>query len=40
MIEIKTFLFILLTNFSLAETDQKVIKANVYATVYIRPLLR
>ena len=30
LIEMKTFLYILITNFVFAESDEKVVKANVY----------
>lgn len=33
MIEMKTFLFILLTNFVFSETGEKIIKANVYVPI-------
>jgi len=32
MIEIKSFLYILLTNFTFAETEKKIFKANVILT--------
>ena len=33
MIEIKTFLFILVTNFVFIETGEKIVKANVYVPI-------
>jgi len=33
LIEIKTFLYILLTNFKLKPTEEQIIKANVWVTV-------
>lgn len=34
MIEMKTFMYILLTNFVFRETDEKIIKANVYVSLF------
>ncbi len=33
LIEMKTFLYTLITNFVFAETDEKVVKANVYVSL-------
>jgi hypothetical protein len=37
MIEMKTFIYILITNFVFAETDEKVVKANVCVNVALIP---
>lgn len=40
MIEIKTFLYVLVTNFVFSETDETVIKANVCvdtSPIFLRP---
>jgi hypothetical protein len=37
MIELKTFIYVLLTNFVFAETDEKVVKANVCVNVTLIP---
>jgi hypothetical protein len=34
LIEMKTFLYILITNFVFSETDEKVVKANVYVYIF------
>ena len=33
LIEMKTFMYILMTNFVFSETDEKVVKANVYVSL-------
>jgi hypothetical protein len=33
LIELKTFIYVLITNFVFAETDEKVVKANVCVNV-------
>jgi cytochrome P450 len=33
LIEMKTFLYVLITNFVFSETDEKVVKANVYVAL-------
>jgi len=38
VIEIKVFLYILLTNFSFAETEEKIFKANVYVMMLFKGL--
>jgi hypothetical protein len=39
MIEMKTFIYVLITNFVFTETDEKVTKRNVCVTVALIPLL-
>jgi hypothetical protein len=37
LIELKTFIYVLITNFVFAETDEKVVKANVCVIVSLIP---
>jgi hypothetical protein len=39
LIELKTFIYVLITNFVFAETDEKVVKANVCVIVSLIPPL-